>query len=116
MIPNAILDDGDEIRGVLGISSKGLDFDTPDGRLVHAVLLLATPEMERSRHLQVISAFATAIVKDSNLVEQLYHAHSAAHAYDVLHADEQTDINYFLEEAADMAGLREEELSAKAKE
>lgn len=111
MIPHAILDEGDEIKGVLGISSKGLDFDAPDGRLVHAVLLLGTPEMERKRHLQVISAFATAIVRDANLAEQLYHARSAAHAYDVLHADEQTDLNYFLEDAADQAGLRENELS-----
>jgi PTS system fructose-specific IIC component len=111
MIPHAILDEGSEIRGVLGLSSEGLDFGAPDGRLVHAVLLLATPEMERNRHLQVISAFATAIVKDSNLVEQLYHARSPAHAYDVLHADDQAELNYFLEDAADRAGLREEELS-----
>ena len=115
MIPHAILDDGDEIRGVLGISSEGLDFDAPDGRLVHAVLLLATPEMERKRHLQVLAAFATTITRDTNLAEQLYHARSAAHAYDVLHADEQADLNYFLEDAADQAGLREEELSGSAR-
>ncbi|MCO8123006.1 PTS sugar transporter subunit IIA [Stieleria sp. TO1_6] len=113
MIPHAILEkgEGDEIRGVLGISSEGLGFETPDGRRVHAVLLLATPEMERKRHLQVLSAFATAITRDANLAEQLYHAYSPAHAYNVLHADEQADINYFLEDAADKAGLREAELS-----
>ena len=111
MIPHAILDDGNEIRGVLGISSEGLDLNAPDGRLVHAVLLLATPELERNRHLQIIAAFATAITRDTNLAEQLYHARSAAHAYDVLHADDQAELNYFLEEAADLAGLREEELS-----
>ncbi|MFG0289314.1 MAG: PTS sugar transporter subunit IIA [Rhodopirellula sp. JB044] len=108
MIPHAILEEGEgrEIRGVLGISPEGLDFDTPDGRVVHAVLLLATPEVERSRHLQVLSAFATAITRDANLVEQLYHARSPAHAYEILHADKHADINYFLEDAADQAGLR----------
>lgn len=111
MIPHAILDEGAEMRGVLGLSSKGLDLGAPDGRLVHAVLLLATPELERNRHLEVIAAFATAIVKDMNLVEQLYHARSPAHAYDVLHADDQAELNYFLEDAADRAGLREEELA-----
>jgi len=116
MIPHAILDDGSEIRGVLGISSDGLDFNAPDGRLVHAVLLLATPELDRNRHLQVIAAFATAITRDTNLAEQLYHSRSAAHAYDVLHADDQAELNYFLEEAADLAGLREEELSALGKQ
>ncbi|QDT10245.1 cation:proton antiporter [Planctomycetes bacterium K23_9] len=115
MIPHAILDDGDEIKGVLGISSQGLDFDAPDGRRIHAVLLLATPQLERKRHLQVLAAFATAITRDTNLAEQLYHAHSPAHAYDVLHADEQADLNYFLEDAAEQAGLRENEVSIKRK-
>ncbi|MDG1873457.1 MAG: cation:proton antiporter [Mariniblastus sp.] len=110
MIPHAILDEGTEIKGVLGISSEGLKFETPDDHVIHAVLLLATPELERNRHIQVIAAFATAITKDANLAEQLYHARSAAHAYDVLHADDQADLNYFLEDAADRAGLRESEL------
>ena len=100
-MPHAILDEGDERRGVVGLSSKGVDVGAPDGRLVHGVLLLATPELERNRHLEVIAAFATAIVKDMNLVEQLYHARSPAHAHDVLHADDQAELNYFLEDATD---------------
>ena len=99
MIPHAIISEGDEIKGVLGISSKGLHLDAPDGRPVHAVLLLATPETERTKHLEVLAAFATAITRDVNLREQLYHARSPAHAYDVLHADEAEDLNYFLEDA-----------------
>ena len=114
MIPHAILKTDGEIKGVLGISSDGLDFKTPDDRKVHAVLLLATPELERNRHLQVISAFATAITKDTNIAEQLYHAYSPAHAYDILHADDQRDLNYFLEDAQEQAGLREEEISTKS--
>jgi mannitol/fructose-specific phosphotransferase system IIA component (Ntr-type)/NhaP-type Na+/H+ or K+/H+ antiporter len=99
MIPHAELDEGAEITGILGISSKGLDLGALDGRPVHAVLLLATPKADRRRHLEVLSAFATAITRDVNLREQLYHARSAAYAYDVLHADEAEDINYFLEDA-----------------
>lgn len=99
MIPHAILKEGEEITGILGISSKGLDLGAPDGRPVHAVLLLATPEADRQRHLEVLAAFATAITRDVNLREQLYHARSAAYAYDVLHAEEAEDINYFLEDA-----------------
>lgn len=99
MIPHAVLDEGQDITGVLGISSEGLDLGARDGQPVHAVLLLATPTADRKRHLEVLAAFARAITKDVNLREQLYHARSAAHAYDVLHADEAQDINYFLEEA-----------------
>ena len=99
MIPHAELDEGAVITGILGISSKGLNLGAPDGQPVHAVLLLATPKADRKRHLEVLSAFASAITRDLNLREQLYHARTAAYAYDVIHADDAEDINYFLEDA-----------------
>lgn len=110
MIPHAILDEveANQVKGVLGLSSKGIDLDAPDGRVVHAILMLATPEVERKRHLEIIAAFATAITKDINLREQLYHARSAAHAYEVLHADDLEDLNYFLEDAQERAGIIDE--------
>ena len=110
MIPHAILDEveQDSIKGVLGLSSKGLDLGAPDGRVVHAVLMLATPAAERNKHLQIIAAVATAITKDINIREQLYHSRSAAHAYDVLHADDLEDLNYFLEDAQERAGIIDE--------
>lgn len=108
MIPHAELEKGSEITGILGISSAGLDLGATDGQPVHAVLLLATPKADRKRHLEVLAAFATAITRDIHLREQLYHARSAAHAYDVLHADEAEDINYFLEDAMARAGVSEE--------
>lgn len=98
MIPHAVIEQGDEVKGVLGISSAGIDIDTPDDRPIHAILLLVTPVNERNRHLEVLAAFARAITRDVNLREQLYHARSAAHAYDVIHADEAEDMNYFLED------------------
>ncbi len=106
MIPHAILDAGDEVKGVLGISSPGLELPTPDDRPVHAVLLLATPQTESKRHLEVLAAFAKAITGDTNLCEQLYHARSPAHAYTILHARDAEDINYFLEDALERAGIR----------
>jgi mannitol/fructose-specific phosphotransferase system IIA component (Ntr-type) len=110
MIPHAIIDEpgANDVKGVLGISRKGIKIDTPDGRLVHAVLLLATPESSRKRHLEILSAFATAITRDINIREQLYRSRSAAHAYEVLHADDLNDVNYFLEDAQQRAGLLEQ--------
>ena len=109
MIPHAILEEAEaDFTGILGISSEGLHLGAPDGRPIHAILLLATPEKERTRHLEVLAAFARAITGDVNLREQLYHARSAAHAYDVLHADEAEDINYFIEEAFERAGVAED--------
>ena len=105
MVPHAILEEGQMITGVLGVSSKGLNLDAPDGKPIHAVLSLATPETDRKRHLEVLSAFATTITRNMNLREQLYHARSAAHAYDVLHADEAVDINYCIEDAMSRVGV-----------
>jgi mannitol/fructose-specific phosphotransferase system IIA component (Ntr-type) len=105
MIPHAVIDTDDKLTAILGLSSDGLEFDAPDGRPVHAVLLLATPEAERARHLEVLAAFASAITKDLNLREQLYHARSPAHAYRILHARDAADLNYFLEEALERAGV-----------
>lgn len=108
MIPHAILESGSEVRGILGISSKGMHLGAPDGRPVHAVLLLATPDSDRKRHLEVLAAFAKAITHDVNMREQLYHARSAAHAYDILHADDAEDINYFLEDALERVAEEKE--------
>ena len=108
MIPHAILPGDDkQIRGVLGISSAGLDLGAPDHRPVHAVLLLATPESQRNLHLEILAAFATAITRDLNLREQLYHARNPARAYEVLHAEDAEDMNYFLEDAFERAGMLE---------
>ena len=105
MVPHAVLDAGEEMTGILGISSRGLHLGAPDGQPIHAILLLATPEADRKRHLEVLAAFARVITGNINLREQLYHSRSAAHAYDVLHADEAADINYFIEDAFTRAGI-----------
>jgi mannitol/fructose-specific phosphotransferase system IIA component (Ntr-type) len=104
MIPHAMIPEGEDVCGVLGLSSEGLELSAYDGRPVHAALLLAAPESDRQRHLQILAAFASALTKDENLREQLYHARSAAHAYDILHADESEDLNYFLDEAIERVG------------
>jgi mannitol/fructose-specific phosphotransferase system IIA component (Ntr-type) len=95
-IPHGILPSGEKMFGVMGISRKGLLFDTPDGRPVHCVVLLATPESQRDRHLEVIAALARAIGRDANIQEELFNAETPAHAYEVLHAEEATDFNYYL--------------------
>ena len=98
MIPHGRVEIGDELAGVIGISRKGFDWDTPDGRPVHAIVLLATPRSQSDRHLEVLAAFANAIGKDRNIREQLYHADTAAHAYNILHAGDAEDFNYFVED------------------
>ena len=108
MIPHAVIEEGETVTGYLGISSKGLDLGAPDGLPIHVILLLATPKSDSKRHLAVLSAFAHAITRDANLREQLYHARSAAHAYEVIHADDAQIIDYSIEDAMVRARITEE--------
>jgi Kef-type K+ transport system membrane component KefB/mannitol/fructose-specific phosphotransferase system IIA component len=97
-IPHGELEKGDEIVGVMGISPTGLDVETPDDQPLHCVILLATPRSQRDRHLEVLAAFAKAVGADANVQRQLYHAKSPAHAYEILHAEDAEDFNYYLDE------------------
>jgi len=96
-IPHARLDVTDGIIGAMGISPAGLDIPTPDGAPVHCMVLLVTPSSDRDRHLEVLSALAKAIGKDRTIQQQLYHVDTPAHAYELLHADEESEeFNYYL--------------------
>jgi len=98
-IPHARIDVTETIVGAMGISSRGLRIATPDGLPVHCMVLLVTPTSERDRHLEVLSALARAIGADRTIQQQLYHAFTPAHAYELLHADEESEeFNYYLED------------------
>lgn len=96
-IPHGDLGDRGEIAGVMGISRKGLALETPDGEPVHCMVLLATPSKDRDRHLEVLAALMRAIGADDNVRRRLFNARSPAHAYEILHAEEAADFNYFLD-------------------
>lgn len=95
-VPHGELDEGDLMVGVMGLSRVGLPFDTPDGRPVHCIVLLATPASQRDRHLEVLASLMRAIGADPNIQWQLYNAKSSAHAYELLHTEQAEDFNYFL--------------------
>jgi mannitol/fructose-specific phosphotransferase system IIA component (Ntr-type) len=98
-IPHGILPEGDRMYGVMGLNREGLPFETPDGKPIHCMVLLATPESQRERHLEVIAALARAVGRDKSIQEQLFNAKTPAHAYEILHAEESESFNYYLEEA-----------------
>ena len=97
-VPQADLEEGDSIVGALGISSEGLNIETPDGMPVHCMVLIATPPSQRDHRLEVTAAFARAIMSDRGIEMQLYHTRTPAHAYEILHHEESEDFNHFLED------------------
>ena len=97
-IPHAILPEGSTIAGVIGISRDGLDFDTPDHRPVHCMVLLATPQNMRDRHLEVVGALARTIGHDPNLQHLLFGARSPAHVCEILRHEAFEEINVHVDE------------------
>lgn len=97
-IPHGDLDKSAGIFGVMGLSSRGLAFQTPDGKPVHCMVLLATPPDQRQRHLEVLAALARHIGTNPEVQRSLFNASSPAHAYEIIHGEEAMDFNYFLEE------------------
>ena len=94
-IPHAELDiEGGQMVGAMGISREGLEMETPDGRPVHMMVLLATPPDQRDRHLAVLAAMARTIGSDPNIQRQLFHARTPAHVCEILHSEETKDLNY----------------------
>ncbi|MEM6989389.1 MAG: cation:proton antiporter [Myxococcota bacterium] len=96
-IPHGVLPSGVKTVGVLGLNAAGLDFETPDGRPVHCIVLLLSSPDEPERHLQLLAMIAGSIGSDPAIQARLFNARSPAHAYEVLH-HEDAEFNVFLEE------------------
>jgi len=99
-VPHGEIPGSTPMLGVMAVSRRGLALDTPDGKPVHCMVLLATPQGERDRHLQVLAALARTVGSDPVVQHALFNAKSAAHVYEILHGEETEDFNYFLEDHA----------------
>lgn len=95
-VPHCVCDQLDRMVGAIGIHHRGLPFDTPDGRPVHCVVLLASPPSEQDRHLQVLAHLVRTVGTDRTMQELLYRARSPAHACEILHAESAEDLDDLL--------------------
>jgi len=57
-IPHARSDMVGEMIGALGISKKGIDFESADGKSCHLVFLIIAPPSESTRYLKALSEVA----------------------------------------------------------
>ncbi len=48
----------DSVRGVLGISKKGIDYDALDGEPVYLVFMLLAPQKDSENHLRLLKRLA----------------------------------------------------------
>jgi len=57
-IPHGTTNAVDTVRGVLGISRDGIDYDALDGEPVYLLFMLLAPEKDSEKHLRVLQRLA----------------------------------------------------------
>ena len=58
-IPHGKIASVDEVRGILGISKNGIEYDALDGQPVILVFMLLVPEADSEDHLRILRRLAT---------------------------------------------------------
>jgi potassium/sodium efflux P-type ATPase len=79
-IPHARIDEFKDAVLFVGLSKRGIDFSSIDGRPVHFVVLFLTPLLESGLHLKILSKVAT-LVNNKVLVGQLMQCSSNDELY-----------------------------------
>lgn len=88
-IPHGKLKDLDELILGFGLSRKGVDFESMDGRPTHIFFLLMTPENSTGLHLKVLARISK-ILKNDTFRERLLTATSGDEIYRII-KDEDID-------------------------
>jgi PTS system fructose-specific IIC component/PTS system nitrogen regulatory IIA component len=57
-IPHGKTNAVDDVRGVVGISRKGLDYDALDGEPVYLLFLIVAPQKDSEKHLRILKRLA----------------------------------------------------------
>ena len=96
-VPHARIEGGPEIRGVIGISKEGIEFDAADKNPVHLIVLIATPEAHYEQNLRVLAAIAKIFGQNSELMEQILRAKNAAEVHEILQSSDVDAVNVYLD-------------------
>lgn len=71
-----------------GLSRKGVDFESMDGRPTHIFFLLLTPENSTGLHLKVLARISK-ILKNDFFREKLINAADRDEVYEIIKADDE---------------------------
>jgi PTS system nitrogen regulatory IIA component len=70
-----------------GLSRKGVNFDSMDGKPTHIFFLLLTPENSAGDHLKLLARISR-ILKNDPFKERLIDARSEEEVYDIIQKDD----------------------------
>ncbi len=97
-VPHAIIEGGPMIRGVIGVSHRGIDFNAIDGKPVQLIVLIATPEGHYDQHLPALAAIVKIFGQDPEIKNRIVKAKTAAQVHDILQTSHADTVNLDLEE------------------
>lgn len=97
-VPHGRIEGGPAIRGVIGISHQGIDFDSVDNQPVHVIILIVTPEAHMDQHLQILAAIAKIFGLHRHIKEHILKARTAAQVHEILQSGDADEVNVYLDE------------------
>lgn len=87
-IPHGKTDNVDELTAVLGISRKGVNFESLDGELVYILFLLVAPKDSAGPHLKALAQISR-LLRDSFFCDLLKRCKSAEEVYELIRKEEE---------------------------
>ncbi|HOW12075.1 MAG TPA: PTS sugar transporter subunit IIA [Rectinema sp.] len=88
-VPHATFEGIDKLRGVIGISKRGIDFDSLDGNPVYLVFMLVSPPSQAEAHLEALRQIAI-LIQDPLLLENLMKATTPEKVYALIRQFEES--------------------------
>ncbi len=87
-IPHGKTDRVTELTAVLGISSKGVNFEALDGEPVYILFLLVAPKDSAGPHLKALAQISR-ILRDTYFCQLLKKSKTAEEVYDLIRREEE---------------------------
>jgi fructose-specific phosphotransferase system IIA component len=82
-VPHAKLESVHKIAFAIGISKKGIDFNSIDGKPVHLVVLVAAGERQHKEYLKLLSKIMS-VLKNDTIRNEMIQAKSTKHIIEIL--------------------------------
>ena len=87
-IPHGTVDCVNDIVGAVGISKKGISFDSFDGAPVYIVLLLLVPKTHFGKHIKTLAHIARMLNSEA-VRDSLRHAESSEEVFEIIEKTEE---------------------------
>lgn len=97
-VPHAIIEGEPQIRGVIGVSHKGINYNAIDDKPVYLIILIATPQGYHDLHLNVLASIARIFGHDPETKNRIFKAKTPAQVHEILQTGNPDAFNIYLEE------------------